>query len=143
MRSSTKNHLIAIVVTAIIILIVIWYITYPRHKYNKVYTLSQIIYNPLSNPLFTFTFSNSIATLVGSNAIIKEFTISPDTPAGDIINATKVINALLENGGVPFIPTILNPASITSNALPLNLINSPQSITINGTGVAWFSIPNT
>lgn len=146
MRSSTKNHLIAIVVTAIIILIAVWYITYPRQSYNKVYTLYEIIYNPPPNagPALTFNFSSSIdPSLVYGNAVVKDFTISPNTRLEDMNDATIVINALLDNGGVPFIPTETTQTSITSNAIPSKLLNLTNSITINGSGVMWFSIPKT
>jgi hypothetical protein len=157
MKGSTKNYLLAAIVLLLCAVMLIWYIRYPRQQYNKLNTLSQIIFQPpqgvnpcsatcssgqvcisglcmVPAPVFTFIFSEPIdeKIVAGSTAFLKSFVSSS--------GAEDFVTALLKGGGVPFTPTYIAPATITSNAMPTG-ITQTTPMTISGSGAMWFTIP--
>lgn len=144
MKSSTKNQLIAFIIVLLLVVLAVWYIMYPRQQYNKLETLHTISFQPSqiggqTPPLFTFVFSDNInpKIIAGSTASLKSFTPTALTP-----EISLIIESLLKNGGVPFTPTFIAPASIISNTMPTGLSRSFASVSFTGAGSMWFTKPH-
>ena len=157
MRRNTKNLLIAAIVFAVIVVIAVWYITYPRMQYIKYSTLRSITFTPpqstASNssaaansvdsvdsvvPVLTFTFSAPIDpdSVKDTSASIHSFILDPDTPESVIDLAQKIIK-----NGVPFTPIVANPTTIISTSMPTVLNAITDTLTMNGSGEMWFAVP--
>jgi len=158
----TKKKLVAAVLAILLVVIIAWCHNFPHQKYIKLATLTKISYQPrlLSTvcspackkhqtciagscgtplPALTFTFNSDLPTDVkGTLAIFKKFTASSSSHK----DAAAVIDALLHNGGLPFVPHIKSPNSVASNSVPAKLVHEALGpITLTGTGVMWFAKP--
>ena len=161
----TKKKLVAAILAMLLVVIITWSYNFPHQKYIKLATLTEISYQPRPPstvcspackkhqtciagscgtplPALTFTFNSDLpADVKGTLAIFKEFTASSSSHK-DAAAVKVLIDALLHNGGVPFVPHIKSPNSVASNSMPARLVHEALGpITLTGTGVMWFAKP--
>jgi hypothetical protein len=153
MDSTTKKQLVALILVALIVVLVAWYLL-TRQTHYQVATLTEIRYAPTTEtpPYLTFTFSQPLdpARVRGATAVLKSFQVSPSSPTPPATAAPFL--ALLtrgpEAGGkaqgpVPFVPIYATwaPSVLTTNTLPGQVAPFTAPMTITGTGIMWFTAP--
>ena len=146
MKREYKRALTSTIVIAIAIILLFWYITLPRVSYTKNATLVGIDFRPppctgpSCPPILTFTFSQPIlaATIAGSTASLRSFTVDSGT---DSAAAESLVTTLVNRGGVPFTPKLsADGYSITSNSMPSASLQS-SALSFKGQGEMWFALP--
>jgi hypothetical protein len=166
MKHRTKNQLTALVIVSLIVVIAVWY-TVTRPVYFQNASLIQIDYAPTTDapPYLTFTFSTPLAPMqvVGTTAVLKNFTVGNSSPT-DAATAAPLLALLTGDpltfggpspGPTPFVPEYspASPSTLATNTLPAGGCWSPkqacpagaavfaQPMTITGNGLMWFAVP--
>ena len=146
MHARERRQTIAVLIVALIVAIITWYVTNPRTVYAKLVDLVGITYTPPgtaagSTQALVFTFSNPIgansSTLAGMSAVLKSFIPDGDTTA----TGGSLVSSLIDSG-VPFVPTATTlPTQIATNTLPNTVTPTkfPDVITVTGAGAIWMT----
>jgi hypothetical protein len=163
MKGRTKNQLLAVLVVAIIAVVALFFLTYPRQVFFTLDSLVGIAYVPavpdtscappcappqacsggacaVPPPALTYQFANALdaSSLAGTTATLLSFTPDAGAPAG----AADFVTALLTGGGVPFAPVLAGGnTAVTSNSVPAAVARYPGPISVTGRGVVKFSYP--
>ncbi len=145
MKSGTRRALLLASVTALILVVVVWYATLPRPTYEYADTLAQIIYDQAAGEM-QYLFSAPLTVggtsgKVAESAFLQSFTATASTASPTTTAA--FVSALLQGGkkgGTPFVPAVNGGRTIltTSSVPPVAIQNSYPSMTLGGYGTMAF-----
>ena len=137
-----RRQLIAVVLVALVIVALAWYLlSLPVHY---TYPVTRIDYMPTpQSPNFVFSGATPFPSPLTGSVVLKDFTPTSATVAGSAKQWPQYAAALLGRLiDYPFVPSEGGDGvSVTSNTMPAGLTTYTAPLTLVGTGTLWIMRP--